>query len=335
MTRIGIVAPSAPIGKVELELGSERLRAAGFDLKIHPQVKKRHLFFAGTDEERATGFLDIAMDPNIDVLWCARGGYGAYRLLQEVERRMVGKPKPPHKKILGYSDVTAILDFARERWGWDTVHSPMPGTGEFGRVDEKGLREILATVRGEAFESKHAVKWWGAAPKSPIQAELVGGNLAVWLSLYGTSMQPATVSGKILFLEDVGEGLYRIDRMVRQLEALGGFKGVKALVLGTFSDCDDSVMQVLAERPPLKKSAALKKKPLKTRPLRPRVPQLKGLQSIFGGLGERLSIPVAWGLQVGHGGGYRPLPIGASYELQALDMKRGTLVLKDWSGWSR
>ncbi len=327
MIRIGIVAPSAPIGKIEMELGSERLRAAGFELKIHPQTKKKHLFFAGTDEERASGFVEMAMDPAIDVIWCARGGYGAYRMLQEVERRMVGKPKPPRKLILGYSDVTAVLDFTRERWGWDAVHSPMPGTGEFGRVGEKTLREILSYIRGESIEAKHTVKWWGQPPKKPIQGELVGGNLAVWLSLFGTPMQPVSAAGKILFLEDVGEGLYRLDRMVQQLEALGAFQGVQALVLGTFSDCEDAVMQVLAERP--------SKKTPKTRPLRPRVPQLKGLQSIFGELGERLSIPVGSGLKVGHGGGFRPLPIGASYSLSASDEKQGALVLKSWTGWSR
>src|SRR5262249_41413164 len=153
---------------------------------------------------------------SVDIVWCARGGYGAYRMLARVMELIEGKGKPPRKLLVGYSDVTAVLSFVRQQWGWKTLHAPMCGTGEFSDIAPATWKEIKALVHG-GEKLEHRVKWWNTAPSSMIDAELVGGNLAVWLSLMGTKLQPASPAGKILFLEDVDEGLYRLDRMFAQL----------------------------------------------------------------------------------------------------------------------
>jgi muramoyltetrapeptide carboxypeptidase len=121
--KISIVAPSAVVPQVELGLGVERLEAAGFVPRVHAQVRKKHLFFAGSDEVRAKGFYEAANDPATEALWCARGGYGSFRLLPLLEKLK----KPARRKLLvGYSDSTALMEFVRQRWGWATLHGPMP-----------------------------------------------------------------------------------------------------------------------------------------------------------------------------------------------------------------
>lgn len=318
--RIALIAPASPVGRIELGMGIERLRGEGWDVRTHRQVTRKHLFFAGTDEQRLQGVLDSAWADDIDVLWCARGGWGSFRLLsalaQETRRR--GKPRP--KLLIGYSDATALLEFARVQWGWPVIHGPMAGTGEFSQISTRPwsrIRELVhSAVEGTAPpEISHRVRWMTAPPASAIRAPLVGGNLAVWASLVGTPFQ-GRAEGSILFLEDVGEALYRLDRMVQQLDAAGGFRKARAIVLGTFDDCRDSVMSVLAARPvPGSKRAGKASANLPRKPLRPKLSQARALREIFAPVAERHGIPVGYGLPVGHGGGHYALPFGVRYEL--------------------
>src|SRR5437870_217020 len=126
--QVGVVAPSSAVGQVELGKGVERLRAAGLDVRVHPSCAAIHHTFAGTDEQRAGALYEYACDPAIDAIWCAGGGYGATRLLPMLE----GMTRPPGGKLLvGYSDVTALHEFVRARWDWDTLHFPMPSAGSF------------------------------------------------------------------------------------------------------------------------------------------------------------------------------------------------------------
>jgi len=303
--RIGVVAPSAPIGKIESERGFARLKSQGWDVRVHPQVRRKHVFFAGTDEQRASALIEYAYDPSLDVLWCARGGYGAYRLLSALDREIQRRGVPPRKLLVGYSDATLLLDYASRRWKWPVLHAPMAGTGEFSQIAPGPWRQICRQVEnGGQASLEYRVKWLGRAPRSAIRAPLVGGNLAVWSSLVGTPHK-SSANGKILFLEEITEAPYRMDRLLRQLEAAGGLNGVKAMVLGTFTDCEDSVMKVLADR---------SEKPA-YKPLRPRVSHSRALREIFGEAGERHGFAVGYGLPIGHGGGHWPLPLGPVYRI--------------------
>ncbi len=312
--RVGIFAPSSVVPRIEFEMGVDRIRDAGLEVRVHPQCFKKHLFWAGADEARARALLDMAVDPKIDVLWSARGGYGAARLLPMLERETRRIKRLPPKLLVGYSDSTALMDFVVSEWKWSTLHAPMPGLKEFARISDAGLVRILEAVQGLAVPRWKSLKFLTGNSFSEICAPLVGGNLSVWASLVGTPYQPRA-NGKILFLEEIGESHYRIDRMTQQLLQAGAFEGVRAIILGTFSDCEDAVPSVLASR-----------KGDRMVPLRPRLTLRKALGEIFGEVGDRLGIPVACGLPVGHGGGYSPLPLGASYAFRS----DGTLEVIGW-----
>lgn len=312
---VGIMAPSSVVPRIEFKRGTERLKDAGFKLRIHPQCKERHLFYAGDDESRASALFDFAMDPGIEILWSARGGYGAPSLLPLLEKMTAQKGMPERKLLVGYSDSTALLEFARTRWGWPVLHAPMPGLEEFSDIPQAQFNKIVDWVRaGNASQPWGTRKLKFVRGGRTLEGELIGGNLSVWAALAGTPYRGKT-KGKILFLEDISESPSRIDRMIHQIAQSGGFEGVQAVILGTFTECEDRVPQVLS-----KKGKGLRA------PLRTRVSWDTVAREIFGWIGEEYGIPVAYGLPVGHGAGMNGLPLGAKYRLG----KDGSLKLLDW-----
>lgn len=304
--RIGIVAPSSPVGHQELQRGVERLKRAGFDnVRVHRQALARHFVSAGTNDERANALLDFAFDDGIDVIWCARGGYGAAKvvaLLAEATKTR-GLPKP--KLLVGYSDITILHEFVRNAWGWRTLHAPMitagPGT------TESMWKAVDAIVRGERpslpYEQPGTLRWISGAPSEVIEADVIGGNLSLWASMAGTPWQ-ANARDRILFLEDIDEKVYRLDRMVVQLEQAGMLDGAAAIVLGDFTDCNDESPTVAGPTPDAPRV-----------PLRPTWGLDDALLEIFGRVTERLRIPLARNLPVGHGPGFWPLRLGVRHAL--------------------
>lgn len=335
--RVGIFAPSSKVPETEFGMGLDRILAAGLEPVIHPNTLKGHLFFAGTDQERASAFWEMAQDSELPVLWAARGGYGSARILPLIDQLARKRRKPmPRKLLAGFSDSTALLEYVRTRWGWATLHAPMPGLRQFCALPEHEWQALLAAFRGEGAKASasHAGKrlhWIGPKPKGVIRAPIVGGNLAVMASLVGTPYA-IQARGKIVFLEDTDENLYRVDRMVQQLIASGSFRGARAVVLGNFLNCRDLVPKVLAEVPGDAASrikAIQEPDPSQLKPLRPTLEPEQGLSAIFSELPIRLKIPVASGLPVGHGPQKEPLPLGGQYELTP----RGALKLLKWE-WS-
>src|SRR5207244_5093163 len=124
--RVGIVAASSQVPAVEFEAGVRHLKEFGFEPVVHEQVSARHFIFPGTDEERARGFFEYAKDPGISIVWMARGGYGAQRILPLLDELTAKQGKPAKKLLVGYSDVTVLHEYVRTRWGWSTLHAPMP-----------------------------------------------------------------------------------------------------------------------------------------------------------------------------------------------------------------
>lgn len=305
-TRIGIVGTSSVIPKLELAAGIAKLRSAGFEVEVHPTVLKRHLWWSNRDEERARGFWEFAQNDQTDVLFCGRGGYGASRLLPILDRWTERDGAPKRRKLLvGFSDITALSEYVRARWGWDTLHAPMPSGSVILKMPRAHERALWAWIRGEAApEPWGKLKFFGPRPTGVVQGDLIGGNVAVWTALVGTPYAPSS-EGKLVFLEEISENPGRIDRMVQQLEASGTLKGARGIVLGDFTDCED--------RPPQGRVSARSKK---VAPIRPQVPLRKALGEIFGGLGERLGVPVAYGLPVGHDPRRNaPLLLGVPYRL--------------------
>jgi muramoyltetrapeptide carboxypeptidase len=334
--QIGIVAPSSQVPKIELKLGIEHIKRSGFKVKVHPQCKKSFLFFAGTDQERANAILEFAQDQQTSVIWCARGGHGCLRLLPLLTNSKSGThPKKPYQKklLIGYSDITALMTYVRERWGWATLHAPMPSFRKFSLLEGLDWKTLIGWIRGRqgiAPWENCTLKFLCFPPSSPIQAPLIGGNLTVWNALTGTPFQP-DAKDCILFFEDVDESIYRLDRVLRQLLLAGSFRGVKAILLGNFMNCRDYSPSVLKTQPKSESKSARhlltspQQKDLK--PLRKILTENWAIQEIFKQIGLHLQIPVAIGLPVGHGPEVSPLPLGARYHLDP----SGKLSLISWS----
>lgn len=269
---------------------------------------------------------EYASDPRIEVLWCARGGHGALRLLPILDRLTARKGIPSQKLLVGYSDITALLEYVRTKWGWSSLHAPMPGARSFSQLRDFELRPLMNWVRGQVSPmpwGMKKLKFVGSPPRREIRGELIGGNLTVWTALLGTPYSPQRVhrEGRILFFEDVGESLYRLDRILVQLKLSGAFEGIQALVLGNFEGCLDIPPQVLARRqyqvPPL---------PEDLKPLRKKLNPARVIPQIFAEFGASCGIPVAYGLPVGHGPDRAALPFG-EYCLGT----DGSFQLSSWS----
>jgi muramoyltetrapeptide carboxypeptidase len=173
----------------------------------------------------------------------------------------------------------------------------------------KRFTDVMAGASSETeFKLKCIHRPEGFSAKDTVTGELVGGNLALIQSAVGT---PYTfdLDGKILFLEEIGEAPYRMDRMIQQLFLAGSLRGVRAIVLGTFTGCADSTPQVYAKRP------AAKSKKTKMQPLRKILSEKEVMNTIFGDLGETLGIPVFSGVPVGHGEGPACFELGREASL--------------------
>jgi muramoyltetrapeptide carboxypeptidase len=316
--RIGIIAPSSVVPQIELKEGVQKLELKGFQVELHPQCHMKHLFFSGTHTVRAKAIYDFAMREDLDVLWCARGGYGAAHLLPLLEEYTRKNGKPPQKMLVGYSDATALHEFVRTRWKWKTLHAPMPAVGEFLELKKEEFSVLEQLIRGEfpkgtPFWKKPTLKVLAGKAPRELKGELIGGNLSVWTSLLGTPYAPKRVNGKLLFLEEVTEPLYKIDRMLEQLRQAKALEGLSAIILGDFTNCEDKVPQVRVSLSDSEKQRSLRKKMSKQ----------EGLSQIFGELSERTAVPIFEGAPVGHGPGRFPLPLGAPLSVRH-QMVRGS-----------
>src|SRR4051794_35860672 len=147
--RVGIFAASSVVPRVEFHLGIEHLTRHGFEPMVAAQVSKQVFLFPGTDEERAEAIYNFAKDPTIPILWAARGGYGAGRLLPILEKLTKERGVPPKKMIIGYSDVTVLHEFARLRWNWSTLHAPMAAASNFPKLDPAEWESIVSFAKGK------------------------------------------------------------------------------------------------------------------------------------------------------------------------------------------
>src|SRR5271154_6946678 len=141
---IGIVAPSSCVPKIELKLGVQLLKESGLQAKVHAQCALQHQYLAGTDEQRAKALFEYAIDPSLPIVWAARGGYGAMRILPILEQLSKTKKVPKNKLFIGYSDSTALFEYVQNKWGWSVLHAPMPGLRSFLRFKPEEWKSLVA-----------------------------------------------------------------------------------------------------------------------------------------------------------------------------------------------
>lgn len=243
--RIALVAPAGPMAPDRIEASVARCHDLGLEPVLHPSAGSRHRFLAGTDQARLADLQAAFDDPGMDGIWALRGGYGTQRILDDLDlSRQERDPIP----FVGFSDNTTV-HVRQAAMGVVSFHGPHPG-GDFPPETEEAFRRVLFSPRAPGTLPIRADD---PPPRTlvggRVEAPLVGGNLAMIASLCGTRDQ-VSARGRMLFLEEVGEAAYRVDRMFLQLERSGVLEGVAGLALGRFTDPGDDphpVEDVVAE----------------------------------------------------------------------------------------
>jgi muramoyltetrapeptide carboxypeptidase len=298
-----VVAPAYTVGEDDrIRIGIETVESLGFRAKPGQHLFRRHGYFAGTDEERAADLNAMFADPEVDGIICLRGGYGASRTLPHLDFDLIRRNP---KALIGYSDITSLLNPIQKLTGLVTFHGPI--------ADQKYTPYTLAQFQ-KVVQTPAAPAALAAPPPfetSPGQVErqnriatlvpgtargrLVGGNLTLLAHLAGTPYAP-DYAGAIVFFEDVQETVHRIDRMLTQLWLTGSLQQAAGIVFGKFTEIPASTStfqfsleQVLADR------------------------------------ARAVGIPAVRGLMIGHVEDQATLPIGCKVELDA-DARTLTLL---------
>ena len=276
---IGVISPAAGVDAERLRRGCHALEELGFVVRRGQRVLDRHRFLAGTDSQRAQDLSEMFGDPTVRAIFCSRAGYGSGRLLPRLDfRRLALRPKI----FLGYSDVTLLLNALVQRAGFVCFHGPLVA-GEFAiglsACSRSHLLGLLSHGSGQTRLAFPTLVRPGVA-----EGRLIGGCLSVLTATLGTPFAVDT-RGCVLFLEDVGERPYRVDRMLTQLQQAGKLEGLAGVIFGQMSRCweaDDTLGPLLAV-----------------------------IEDIF----ADYAYPVGFGLPAGHGGENFALPLGTRVRL--------------------
>jgi len=241
---LGLIAPAGPPSAGSIEQVPALLERHGYRAKIFPGCAgPTHLgFLAAGDEQRLADLHAAFADPGVDAVMCLRGGWGCARLQDRIDVKLLKRHRKP---LIGYSDITTLHGL-RDRLGQAGWHAPMPASDLL--KSQADAQTLFAQLRhgaqtGDVLApemSEHALNRGVSA-----RGRLVGGNLSVYAALLGTAWQPK-VKGAILFLEDVAEAPYRVDRMLTQLRLAGLLDAAAGFLIGSFSDAD-SPDEVLAD----------------------------------------------------------------------------------------
>jgi muramoyltetrapeptide carboxypeptidase len=276
---VRVIAPASPFDRGRFDKGVRVLEELGFRVSWRPDVFTSAAYLAGDDERRAQELTEAFDDPQVRGIVCARGGYGTPRLLARLDFAALAKNP---KVFVGFSDVTALL-LAFHRAGLVTFHGPMT-TGRmseaaFSREDKDSFAKTVGEAKPPGVVGEGRVLVPGDA-----EGPLVGGNLALVAALCGTPWAPLA-QGAILFLEDVGEKPYRIDRRLTPLEHAGVLGAAAGIAFGRFSGCEN-----------------------------PADPSQK-VDDLLVAFAKKIGKPAVAGLPFGHDGENRTLPVGVRARL--------------------
>ena len=272
---IGIVSPSGPIDREELEKGIEILKEMGFHTKLGYSIyaSSQYDYMAGNDEERCYDLNSMLMSKEIRAIMCSRGGYGSMRLLENIDYEAIEKNP---KIVVGYSDITAIIIAIYRNTGLITFHGPV--VRDLPRLLHTDVEWFISLLEGK--KDRVYIRESYSIVSGKAKGILLGGNLSIICHLIATPFMPSTKE-LILFIEDVNEPYYKIDRMLTYLKISGFLNNVSALILGSFEGCGrrDIIEQIVFERV------------------------------------SELGFPVLSGFPIGHGNSNVMLPVGIKAEL--------------------
>jgi muramoyltetrapeptide carboxypeptidase len=232
---IGLVAPASYVKADELARFLTFLDTWGLKFIQGKNLFRRKNSFAGNDDQRASDFQQMLDDPSVKAILCARGGYGTIRIVNKLRfDKFMRNPK----WIVGCSDITVLHTLLQKNLGMESMHAIMPRHISDGKKDLSSLESLKNALFGNLKE--YHLKSDRHNRSGEASGILVGGNLSVLYSMRGTELDIDT-AGKILFLEDVGEYLYHIDRMIINLKISGKLKNLKGLIIGGMSGMKVSV----------------------------------------------------------------------------------------------
>ncbi|MHA5052865.1 S66 peptidase family protein [Streptomyces sp. SD15] len=290
--RVAVVAPSGPVPEERLEAGLDILRGWDLEPVVAPHVLDRHPEFnylAGTDADRAADFQAAWCDPDVAAVLCARGGYGAQRMVDLLDWDAIRAAGP--KVFLGFSDITALHEAFANRAGLVTLHGPMVAALDFLK-NARAQEQLRATLFEP--ETVRVLASGSGTPLVPGRARGVtlGGCVSLLAADLGTPHARTSARGGLLLIEDIGEEAYRLDRILTQLLRAGWLDAVAGIALGSWVDCG-----------PYEK-----------------------LRTVFADRLVGLGVPVVENFGFGHCEGALTIPFGVEAEL---DADAGTLTLDE------
>lgn len=274
--RVGVVAPAGCVEPKSVEAGVAAIRAAGFQVELSPNLFASNGYLAGTAERRAQDLLGFFERRDIDAIFCARGGFGSVQLLPYLNVGIGSYPKI----FLGYSDVTILLNWLRQSCGMVTFHAPMVAMDLARGLSEASKAHFWSLLMGEMSDWK--INLGEVIRQGKVESELMGGCLSMLVTTLGTPYEIDT-RGKLLFLEDVGEKPYRVERMLTHLKMAGKLDDVAGVLFGDFTDCE-------SDGP-------------------------RGIREVLIDMFRDVSYPVVMGMKAGHGLENFALPLGIKMRL--------------------
>lgn len=273
---LAVVAPASPVAREAFAAGAAILEGWGLRLAYGEEIFAPRPYGAAADAAVVERLQQAIRDPEVQGIICARGGYGTIRLLERLEPELLAAHP---KYFLGFSDITTLLCLLSQRGGVVTFHGPtVAHLGEATPAAQEHCRRLLTQPDLEPLCFGDLKVLAPGTARGP----LLGGNLAILCSLLGTPFAPS-LAGHVLLLEDYNEACYRLDRFLQQLRLSGSLKGVRAIVLGSFTGCGN----------------------------------LTPIWELFATLGQDLGIPVLAGLPAGHQPDNFTLPLGVEVRVDS------------------
>lgn len=231
---IGIVAPAGKIDAETIHYAEKCLHKRGYNVVLGEHVYNTFHQYAGNDVHRRADLQHMLNSKDIDAIFCARGGYGTIRIIDGIDfTHFLESPK----WVVGYSDITVLHAALQHKAGVASIHGPMPKNFPSKSEDDEDLVNLFNLLHGQLPD--YTIKSHPLNRTGDAEGILIGGNLSLLYALRATELDPAP-HGKILFIEDLSEYLYHLDRMMQNLKLSGFLKELSGIVVGDFTDMKDN-----------------------------------------------------------------------------------------------
>jgi muramoyltetrapeptide carboxypeptidase len=294
---VAIAATARKVSIDEMQDAISLLEEWGLNVLVQPELFAAENQFAGTDVHRAMAFSKLLANPKVKAIFCARGGYGTIRMVDLIDFSPLSTQP---KWIIGYSDITVLIGHLFQTQQLCTLHGPMPLNMQASKQHVQSLQQLKHTL----FKGPQSI-WFEPNPYNSFDVNsndaypIIGGNLSVLYSMLGSNSFPL-LNNCYLFLEDLDEYLYHIDRMMQGLKRAGVFKCIKGILVGDMSDMKDNA-----------------------------IPFGKNAYEIILETAVSLQIPVLFGVPAGHEPHNESIVMGYTYQISQVNGKFGLLPVKN------